>query len=276
METYQLSDGLILPKIGLGTYHLTGNLGINAISTGINNGYRLIDTAFNYENEGVVGAAIKRSNVPRSQLIITSKLPGRHQRYQEAIDTIEESLQRTDLDYFDLYLIHWPNPLQDEYVEAWQALIAAQKFGLVRSIGVSNFLPEHLARLKKETGILPSVNQIELHPYFNQANQRQTDTEQHILTEAWSPLARGGALLKEPIIIDLAQKYHKSAQQIILRWETQLQVLPIPKASSSPHQIANLNIFDFALNNLEMAQINQLSKPNGRMHQQNPAVYQEF
>lgn len=276
METYQLSDGLILPKIGLGTYHLTGNLGINAICTGINNGYRLIDTAFNYENEGVVGAAIKRSNVPRSQLIITSKLPGRHQRYQEAIDTIEESLQRTDLDYFDLYLIHWPNPLQDEYVEAWQALIAAQKFGLVRSIGVSNFLPEHLARLKKETGILPSVNQIELHPYFNQANQRQTDTEQHILTEAWSPLARGGALLKEPIIIDLAQKYHKSAQQIILRWETQLQVLPIPKASSSPHQIANLNIFDFALNNLEMAQINQLSKPNGRMHQQNPAVYQEF
>lgn len=276
METYQLSDGLILPKIGLGTYHLTGNLGINSICTGINNGYRLIDTAFNYENEGVVGAAIKRSNVPRSQLIITSKLPGRHQRYQEAIDTIEESLQRTDLDYFDLYLIHWPNPLQDEYVEAWQALIAAQKFGLVRSIGVSNFLPEHLARLKKETGILPSVNQIELHPYFNQANQRQTDTEQHILTEAWSPLARGGALLKEPIIIDLAQKYHKSAQQIILRWETQLQVLPIPKASSSPHQIANLNIFDFALNNLEMAQINQLSKPNGRMHQQNPAVYQEF
>lgn len=167
MCTQTLRDGLILPEIGFGTYTLTGAAGVNAIVSALDLGYRLLDTAVNYENEGTVGEAIRRSSVAREKICISSKLPGRHHHYKEAIATIQESLYRTGLDYFDLYLIHWPNPQQDLYVEAWQALIDAQKFGLVRSIGVSNFLPEHIERLEQETNVLPTVNQVELHPYFN-------------------------------------------------------------------------------------------------------------
>ncbi|HSI68540.1 MAG TPA: aldo/keto reductase, partial [Planococcus sp. (in: firmicutes)] len=163
-----LNDGTQLPVIGLGTYGLWGNAGANAVSSGINAGYRLIDTAYNYENEGAVGEGIKRSGISREELWVTSKLPGRYHTYDKAMVAIQESLYRSNLDYFDLYLIHWPLPNENVYVEAWQALIDAKKWGLVRSIGVSNFLPEHLERIILETGVTPSVNQIELHPFFNQ------------------------------------------------------------------------------------------------------------
>ena len=168
-----LNDGFTLPVIGLGTYKLNGNEGANAIQSAIDMGYRLIDSAYNYENEGTVGEAVRRSSVPREQLRVTSKLPGRYQAYDKAVTTIQESLYRANLDYYDLYLIHWPKPKQDTYVEAWQALIDAKKWGLIRSIGVCNFLPEHIERLERETGVKPSVNQIELHPFFNQAEQRK-------------------------------------------------------------------------------------------------------
>ena len=164
---YTLNDGNVLPAIGFGTYKLTGTNGVRAMVGALNLGYRLLDSAFNYENEGAVGEAVRQSGIPRSQLIVASKLPGRHHRYQEAIDTIEESLYRAGLDYYDLYLIHWPNPKEDLYLEAWQALIQAQRFGLIRSIGVSNFLPEHIDRLIKETGVTPAVNQIEIGMQFN-------------------------------------------------------------------------------------------------------------
>ncbi|BDR56665.1 aldo/keto reductase [Xylocopilactobacillus apis] len=276
METYQLNDGLILPKIGFGSYKLNGATGIEAITSAINAGYRLIDSAFNYENEGSVGQAIKRTGIARSDLIVTSKLPGRHHQYQEAIQTIQESIYRMGLDYIDIYLIHWPDPIQDQYLEAWQALIDAKKWGLIRSIGVSNFLPEHIDRLQKETGIMPSINQVELHPYFNQEIQRQYDEEHHILTQAWSPLARGRAVINEPIITELANKYHKSPQQIILRWEIQLNTMPIPKASSYEHQLSNLQLFNFEITDDEIKEINKLSRPDGRNKNQDPAVYQEF
>lgn len=276
METFQLRDGLVLPQVGFGTYQLNGATGVNTIVSALNVGYRLLDTAFNYENEGAVGEAVRRSGIPRSEILISSKLPGRHQRYQEAINTIQESLYRAGLDYYDLYLIHWPNPKENHYVEAWQALIDAQKFGLIRSIGVSNFLPEYLERLNQETGILPVVNQIELHPYFNQQAQRQFDSEHGILDEAWSPLGRGNHEMTEPIFQELATKYHKNAGQIILRWQTQLNVLPIPKSSHVVRQQANLDLFDFQLNAAEMQAINQLSKSDGRLANQDPAVYQEF
>ena len=168
-----LNDGTTLPVIGLGTYGLNGNDGANAITNAIDIGYRLIDTAYNYENEGTVGEAVRRSSVPREELRITSKLPGRYQTSDKAMPTIQESLYRANLDYYDLYLIHWPNPIQDHYVEAWQALIDAKQRGLIRSIGVCNFLPEHIERLEKETGVKPSINQIELHPYFNQAHSKK-------------------------------------------------------------------------------------------------------
>lgn len=276
METYQLSDGLQLPKIGFGTYQLNGQAGVNAMTAALENGYRLLDSAFNYENEGAVGEAIRRSSIPRSEILVTSKLPGRHQRYDEAITTIQESLWRAGLDYYDLYLIHWPNPKEDHYVEAWQALIDAQKFGLIRSIGVCNFLPEHIDRLEKETGVLPTINQIELHPYFNQEAQREYDRSKKILTQAWSPLGRANNVMKEPVLLELAKKYDKNVGQIILRWELQLGVMPIPKSAHPKRQIGNLNVFDFTLTDDELQKINALTKADGRNKNQDPAVYQEF
>ncbi|MDN6244349.1 MAG: aldo/keto reductase, partial [Tetragenococcus koreensis] len=186
-EFYELSDGFNIPKLGFGTYKLKGTYGTRVIEQALQVGYRLLDTAVNYENEGTVGRAIKNSSVPRDQITVTSKLPGRHHSYQEALAAIEESVACLDLDYIDLYLIHWPNPKQEKYVEAWQALIDAQKSGLVRSIGVSNFLPEHIEHLEKETGVLPVINQVELHPEFNQQAQREFDASKEIITQAWSP-----------------------------------------------------------------------------------------
>lgn len=170
-----LNDGVGLPAIGFGTYRLNGADGVEAMAMAIETGYRLLDSAFNYENEGALGASIRRAGVPREALRVISKLPGRHHRFEEAIATVEESLFRAQLDYYDLYLIHWPNPRQGLYVEAWQALIEARRRGLVRSIGVCNFLPDHLERIIRETGVVPAVNQVEMHPYFPQAEQRAFD-----------------------------------------------------------------------------------------------------
>ena len=276
METYTLRDGLTIPKIGFGTYKLNGAHGVQVIDSAIDRGYRLLDTAFNYENEGAVGEAVRRSSVPRSELLISSKLPGRHHIYAEAINTIQESLYRAGLDYYDLYLIHWPNPKEDHYVEAWQALIDAQKLGLIRSIGVSNFLPEHLERLNKETGVLPVINQVELHPYFNQQAQRDYDQAHGILTQDWSPLGRASEMLQNETLKEIAVHYHKNVGQLILRWELQLGTLPIPKSSTPSRQAGNMDVFDFEISAADMATINGLSQVDGRLNNQDPAVYQEF
>lgn len=276
METYTLRDGLTVPKIGFGTYKLNGAHGVQVIDSAIDRGYRLLDTAFNYENEGAVGKAVRRSSVPRSELLISSKLPGRHHTYAEAINTIQESLYRAGLDYYDLYLIHWPNPKEDHYVEAWQALIDAQKLGLIRSIGVSNFLPEHLERLNKETGVLPVINQVELHPYFNQQAQRDYDQAHGILTQDWSPLGRASEMLQNETLKEIAAHYHKNVGQLILRWELQLGTLPIPKSSTPSRQAGNMDVFDFEISAADMATINGLSQVDGRLNNQDPAVYQEF
>lgn len=271
-----LNDGFTLPVIGLGTYKLKGSMGVNAITSAINIGYRLIDSAYNYENEGTVGEAVRRSSVPRQDLLITSKLPGRYQSYELAITAIQESLYRAHLDYYDLYLIHWPNPKQDKYVEAWQALIDAKKWGFIRSIGVCNFLPEHLERLEKETGVKPSINQIELHPFFNQGQQRKYHQEHHIITESWSPLGRANAVLENETIKQIANRHQKTVSQIILRWHYQLGAISIPKSASPERQLENLSIFDFSLDESEMKMINGLTRPDGRLQNQDPAIYEEF
>nr|WP_259548922.1 aldo/keto reductase [Heyndrickxia oleronia] len=271
-----LNDGLVLPTIGFGTYKLNGNEGANAIKSAIDVGYRLIDSAYNYENEGTVGEAVRRSSVPRQELIITSKLPGRYHTYDKAVTTIQESLYRANLDYYDLYLIHWPNPKQDHYVEAWQALIDAQKWGFIRSIGVCNFLPEHIERLEKETGVLPSINQIELHPFFNQESQRTFHQEKNIITESWSPIARANLLLENETIKQIAEQHNKTVSQVILRWHVQLGAIPIPKSASPIRQLENISIFDFSLDDAEMKRINELTQPDGRMKNQDPATYEEF
>lgn len=272
-----LNDGLTLPVVGLGTYTLKGNEGASAMQTAIDLGYRLIDSAYNYENEGTVGEALKRTSVPREQLRITSKLPGRYQEYDKAVATIQESLYRANLDYYDLYLIHWPNPNQGHYVEAWQALIDAKKWGLIRSIGVCNFLPEHIELLKKETGVIPSVNQIELHPYFNQAEQRKYHEENGIKTQSWSPLGRQmNDVLQNDNLQKIAHQHNKSISQVILRWHYQLGAISIPKSSSRVRQLENISIFDFSLDETEMSLISGLTRPSGRLKNQDPATYEEF
>ena len=272
----ELNDGLRLPSIGLGTYKLNGRSGVESMKNAVDIGYRLFDSAFNYENEGAVGAAVRQCSVPRSELLITSKLPGRHHKYAEALLTIEESLFRAGLDYYDLYLIHWPNPITDRYVEAWQAMIEAKKRGMIRSIGVCNFLPHHLERLERETGVLPSVNQIELHPYFNQKEPLAWNAAHGIVTESWSPLGRANSVIQEPAIIEIAKAHNKTSTQIILRWHIQLGALPIPKAASSEHLRENFEVFDFSLTEAEMSAINALSRPDGRLFNMDPDVYEEF
>ncbi|WP_233449233.1 aldo/keto reductase [Levilactobacillus suantsaii] len=260
----------------MGTYQVRGGQGVNQILAAIRDGYRSLDTATNYDNEGAVGEAIRRSGLPRSAFFVTSKLPGKYHQYDDATISIQESLYRMGLDYFDLFLIHWPLPKRDHYVEAWRAMIDAQKRGLIRSIGVSNFEPEHLDRIIKETGVTPAVNQIEVHPYWVQERMRKADLERGIVTEAWSPLGRGSAALQEPMIKQLAEKYQKNVGQIILRWHTQRGIVPIPKAQHLQHQRANIDIFDFSLTKDEIEAINALSKPDGRVDGQDPNVYEEF
>lgn len=276
IPTVALNDGTSIPVIGLGTYRLNGRAGVDSIVSAIRTGYRLLDSAFNYENEGALGEAIRRAGVPREQLRVTSKLPGRHHRFEEAIYTVEESLYRAQLDYYDIYLIHWPNPSQHLYVEAWRAMIEVQKRGLVRSIGVCNFLPEHLETIIRETGVTPSINQIELHPYFPQHEQLQWDKEHGIVTESWSPLGRANALLQDPVIAKIASRLGKTIPQVILRWHLQVRAVSLPKAAGEARQRENLSIFDFELTTGDMNAIASLARPDGRTFDQDPARYEEF
>ncbi|SYW12570.1 2,5-diketo-D-gluconic acid reductase B [Oenococcus oeni] len=271
-----LNDGHSLPAIGLGTYLVRGGQGVDQILSAIEDGYRLIDTSTNYDSEGAVGEAIRRSGIPRSEFIVTSKLPGKYHHYQDAMMMIQESIFRMGIDYLDLYLIHWPLPKRDHYVEAWKALVDAQKLGLIRSIGVSNFLPEHLDRIINESGVTPAVNQIEVHPYWVQEDMLAANKSRGIVSEAWSPLGRGSAALKEDIIKSLADKYGKNTGQIILRWHTQRGIIPLPKSSSLIHQRSNIDIFDFSLTSSEIEQINALNRSDGRVDGQDPNTYEEF
>lgn len=272
----KLNDGGAIPAIGFGTYMLNGSSGVEGIVSAIRNGYRLLDSAFNYDNEGAVGAAIRKAGVPRHDLVVTSKLPGRHHRFDEAIATVEESLYRAQLDYYDLYLIHWPNPGKDLYSEAWSALVEARKRGLVRAIGVCNFLPEHLKRIIGDSGVIPVINQIELHPYFPQHEQLAFDMSLGIVTEAWSPLGRANHLMQDPVIRKIADRVGRAAAQVILRWHVQIGAVSLPKAASPARQVENLSVFDFELNPEDMAEIATLARPDGRTFDQDPARYEEF
>ena len=275
-DHYTLNDGTTLPKVGLGTYSLWGFAGVEAMSSALESGYRLLDSAVNYENEGAVGKAVRMSGVPREEIRVASKLPGRHHKKASVVRTIEESLLRTGLDYLDLYLIHWPNPKQGLYLEAWEGMIEARDRGLVKSIGVSNFLPEYLDHLIEKTGVTPSVNQVELHPYFNQAEQRAADKERGILTQAWTPIGKGTNLLEEAVITQIARELARSPAQIVLRWHLQLGVLPIPKSATPARQAENLAVLDFDLTEQQMAAITALTRENGRIFGADPASREEM
>ena len=271
---YSLRDGTSLPAIGLGTYGLNEQAGIEAIVSGIADGYRLLDTAYNYGNEDVVGEAVRRSGVDRSDLVITTKLPGRHHGYDETIASLEESRRRLDVEWVDLYLIHWPLPRIDKFIDSWRAMIRLRERGVVRSIGVSNFTADMLDRLDRETGVVPSVNQVELHPYFPQEERRAYHDEHDIRTESWSPLAKRSELLQEAVITGLAAEKGVSPAQIVLRWHVELEAVPIPKSADAERRRANLDVFSFSLEPEEVEAISALSR--GRLWGADPDTHEEF
>ena len=240
----ELNDGRQMPALGFGTYKITDpGLFVSAIEAG----YRLFDTATRYQNEVEVGRGIADSGIDRAELFVTTKLPGDGHGSDGPRRELEASLARLGLDHVDLYLIHWPNPSADLYVETWQALVELRDLGLTRSIGVSNFLPEHLDRIIAETGVAPAVNQVELHPYFQQATQRAADERLGTITQSWTPLGRGTDLLEHPVLAEIAGKHGRSPGQVVLRWHTQIGAAPIPKSSTPERFRSNLEIFDFEL-----------------------------
>lgn len=266
---------LDLPAVGFGTYKLNGLAGVDAIGSALEAGYRLLDSAMNYENEGAVGAAVRRSGIARDDVIVTSKLPGRHHAYADAVTSIEESVLRTGLDHLDLHLIHWPNPSHDLYVEAWQALIDARDRGLVREIGVCNFLPEHLDRIERETGVVPAVNQIELHPYFPQVEALEDHRRRGIVVEAWSPLGRKSDLLVNPVVTEVAQRHGVSPAEAVLAWHAAIGTVPLPKSSDPERQRRNLAAVALVLDAAEVERITALERPDGRLFDGDPAVWVE-
>lgn len=269
-------NGFTLPAVGLGTYRLNGEVGAAAVAAGVRLGYRLVDSAFNYENEGAVGAGIAASGVERSQLIITTKLPGRHHAAAKARTSIEESRFRLGLDATDLHLIHWPNPSEERYPEAWSALVEAQARGTVCQIGVSNFLPEHLDRIAAATGVRPVVNQIEVHPYFPQTDAVALHAERGILTVAWSPLGRAREVLAERVIVEVAAAHGITPAQAVIAWHVARGVVSIPKASSAEHQQANLAAASVVLEPAEVEAITALGRPDGRLFGGDPATHEEM
>ncbi|GAA1916764.1 aldo/keto reductase [Microbacterium aoyamense] len=269
-----LNDGAWFPELGLGTYNLRGEDGVAAIVAAIGSGYRLLDTAVNYENEAEVGEAVRSSGIDRDELLVTSKIPGRDHGYDEAIASVERSLETLGLERIDLQLIHWPNPSVGKWLDTWKGMIAARERGLVRSIGVSNFTEPMLARLIDETGVTPAVNQVELHPYFPQAALRAFHVEHGIRTESWSPLARRTELLSEQIVIDVASAHGVTPTQAVLRWHTQLGSTPIPKSASPERQVENAGVFGFTLTDAEVAAISGLER--GRLWDGDPDTHEEM
>jgi 2,5-diketo-D-gluconate reductase A len=274
IPTVTLNDGSPFPQLGLGTYNLRGDDGIAAIVAAIESGYRLLDTAVNYENEREVGEAMRRSGLDRDELIVTSKIPGRHHGREEAVASIEASLRELGLERIDLQLIHWPNPSVAKQVETWQGMIDARERGLVRSIGVSNFTEAMLTELIERTGVTPAVNQVELHPYFPQTALREFHAEHGIRTESWSPLARRSELLTEQIIQELAVVHEVSPTQVVLRWHIELGTTPIPKSADADRQRENADVFGFSLPEAQVAAISALER--GRLWGADPDTHEEM
>ena len=273
IPTVSLNDGTAFPQLGLGTYNLRGGEGTQAIVSAIEGGYRLLDSAVNYENEREVGEAVRRSGI-RDELLVTTKVPGRDHGYDETIASARGSLERLGLERIDVYLIHWPNPSVDKFVDTYRAMIDLQKDGLVGSVGVSNFTEPMLARIIEATGVVPAVNQVELHPYFPQAHLRAFHASQGIRTESWSPLARRSELLSEEVVIETAAAHGVTPTQVVLRWHVQLGSTPIPKSADPARQAENADVFGFSLTDAEVAAISALER--GRLWDGDPDTHEEM
>lgn len=280
IPTRTLNDGSTIPAIGFGTYPLKQDEGITAITSALDNGYRLLDSAVNYGNEIEVGKAarewLKAHGVDRSELTVQTKLPGRHHDYEAAINSGLESMDRLQLDQIDVMLIHWPNPITGKYRDAWRGLVELQRRGVVRTIGVSNFTAEHLSHIIEDTGVTPAINQIELHPYFNQEQMRAVHAELGIVTQSWSPLGKREAPYQEQTVVDIAQAHSVTPAQVVLRWQVQLGNIPLPKSATPSRQIENRDVFGFELTGEQMEAINGLTKPDGRLFDGDPNKHEEM
>lgn len=260
----ELADGHLIPQVGLGVWQAADDVAVVAVQAALEAGYRHVDTAAAYQNEKGVGAGLRASGVARGEVFITTKVWNENQGYDNALKAIEASLKRLQLDYLDLCLIHWPAPNRDLYLDTWRALIKAQELGQVRSIGVSNFEVEHLDRIIGETGVTPVLNQIELHPRFQQTALRAAHAERGIKTESWSPLGQG-QLLSDPLITQIAAKHGRTTAQVIIRWHLDSGLIVIPK-SVTPSRIAqNFDVFGFTLDAGDMAAIAGLDQADGRI-----------
>lgn len=259
-----LSDGNKIPQIGLGVWQVDPAITERVVVDGIKAGYRSIDTAEGYQNEEGVGAAIRKAGVPREELFITSKLRNGGHARDLALKSFDETMEKLGIDQIDMFLIHWPVPSQGKYVEAWKVLIELQKQGRIKSIGVSNFNPDHIEKLVAEAGVTPVVNQIELHPTFQQVRSRPFYREHNIAVESWSPLG-SGADLKNPVIGEIANKHGKSIAQVIVRWHLQEGFIVIPKSIHAGRMQENIAVFDFELDAGDVQRIRGLDDPKGRV-----------
>ncbi|MGW1430492.1 aldo/keto reductase [Streptomyces sp. NPDC002431] len=266
-----LNNGVEMPQLGFGVWQVPDDEAAKAVATAIEAGYRSIDTAAIYENERGTGKAVAASGVPREELFVTTKLWNSEQGHDSTLRAFDASLDRLGLDYVDLYLIHWPVPAKDAYIDTYRALEKISSEGRARAIGVSNFLPEHLERLIGETSVVPAVNQIELHPQLQQADSRAFHAKHSITTEAWSPLGQGKGLLEVPTVVAVARKHDRSPAQVVLRWHLQTGNVVIPKSVTPSRIRENLDVFDFELDADDLAAFAALDE--GRRIGPNPGEF---
>lgn len=253
-----LNTGVTMPRLGLGTWTMTDADATSAIPEAARLGYRMIDTAAYYANENGVGEGIRRSDVPREEFFVITKVNGRDHGYDKTLKAFDESLVRLGLNYLDLYLIHWPMPRQNRYVETWRAFARLLADGRTRAIGVSNFAPAHIDRIIAEVGTAPAVNQIQLNPRVAQRAWRTYTRARGITVQSWQPLNRGEALLAEPLVRQIAARHDRTPAQIVLRWHLEQDLVPLPKSLNEAHLAANIDIFDFRLTVTEIEAISTL------------------
>ncbi|ANS77760.1 oxidoreductase of aldo/keto reductase family, subgroup 1 [Serinicoccus hydrothermalis] len=273
---HTLRDGTPLPHVGFGTYPLRDEEGIEAMVSALEVGYRYLDTAVNYENEREVGEALRRSGLPREDVLVATKIPGRAHQRDAAIASVEQSLERLGLDQVDVALVHWPNPSQGHYVEAVEALLECRERGFVRFVGTSNYTEGHLREVLDATGEAPVLNQIECHPLFPQEEMLAVHEELGVLTQAWSPLGKREAQYDAAPVSDAAQRLGVSPAQVILRWHLERGVMPLPKSATPSRQAANLDVVGMELTPEEVAAITALGRPDGRLFGGDPETHEEM
>jgi 2,5-diketo-D-gluconate reductase A len=261
----KLNDGRTIPQVGLGVFKVPDEDAARAVRTALEAGYRHVDTAAVYKNERGVGEGLHAAGLPRDEVFVTTKLWNESQGFDATLHAFDESLEKLGLDSVDLYLIHWPSPARGLFVDTWKAFRRLHEEGRARSIGVSNFTAEHIDQIVAETGITPVLNQIELHPRFQQRPLREAMDKRGVVTESWSPLGQGGDMLKDPVLARIAEKHGKTAAQVVIRWHIDNGLVVIPK-SVTPSRIAeNIAVFDFRLDDEDLAAIAGLDAADGRI-----------